>query len=103
MLLVPVVAALVGAILPYTGLAHLLGFKPLPWDFFLILFAMVVVYLALVEFAKTLFYRSARITRIEAVTTHGERLERRILRRSSNFIHRPAAAARRTRPVKRAG
>jgi Mg2+-importing ATPase len=101
MLLVPIGAALVGAVLPYTGLAHLLGFKPLPWDFFLILFAMVVVYLALVELAKTIFYRSARITRLELATTHGERLERRILRRSSYFIHHPASAARRTRPVGR--
>ena len=32
MLLVPTGAALVGAILPYTGLAHLLGFTPLPDD-----------------------------------------------------------------------
>ena len=32
MLLVPTGAALVGAILPYTGLAHLLGFTPLPTD-----------------------------------------------------------------------
>ena len=32
MLLVPTGAALVGAILPYTGLAHLLGFTPLPAD-----------------------------------------------------------------------
>ena len=46
MLLVPTGAALVGAILPYTGLAHLLGFTPLPATFFLILFGMVVVYLS---------------------------------------------------------
>ena len=35
MLLVPTGAALVGAILPYTGLATLLGFTPLPTTFFL--------------------------------------------------------------------
>jgi Mg2+-importing ATPase len=33
MLLVPTGAALIGAILPYTGLAHLLGFAPLPATF----------------------------------------------------------------------
>ena len=55
MLLVPTGAALVGAILPYTGLAHLLGFTPLPTRFFLLLFVMVVVYLLLVELAKTRF------------------------------------------------
>ena len=58
MLLVPTGAALVGAILPYTGLAHLLGFTPLPTAFFLLLFGMVVVYLLLVELAKTRFYRA---------------------------------------------
>jgi len=56
MLAVPTGAAIVGAILPYTGLAHLLGFTPLPARFFLLLFGMVVVYLLLVELAKTRFY-----------------------------------------------
>jgi Mg2+-importing ATPase len=57
MLLVPTGAALAGAILPYTGLANLLGFTPLPTAFFL-LFGMVVIYLLLVELAKTRFYRA---------------------------------------------
>ena len=57
MLLVPTGAALVGAILPYTGIAHLLGFTPLPTTFFLLLFGMVAVYLLLVELAKSRFYR----------------------------------------------
>ena len=39
MMLVPTGAALVGAVLPFTGLAHLLGFTPLPAMFFLLLFA----------------------------------------------------------------
>ena len=38
MLIVPTGAALVGALLPYTGLAHLLGFTPLPTRFFLLAF-----------------------------------------------------------------
>jgi Mg2+-importing ATPase len=86
MLFVPTGAALVGAILPYTGLAHLLGFTPLPTSFFLLLFGMVVVYLLLVELAKTRFYRAphARTPRISS--THTERLERRIRRRASRFI-----------------
>ncbi len=58
MLLVPTTAALIGAVLPYTGLAHLLGFTPLPWTFFLLLMGMVIVYLLLVELAKTRFYRT---------------------------------------------
>jgi Mg2+-importing ATPase len=91
MLAVPTGAALVGAVLPYTGLAHVLGFKPLPAAFFAILFGMVVVYLALVEFAKARFFASARVTRPVTATTHAQRLERRIARRASYFIHHRSA------------
>ncbi len=87
MLVVPTGAALVGAVLPYTGLAHLLGFTPLPATFFLLLFGMVVVYLLLVELAKTRFYRAPHARTPRPPTTHAERLERRIRRRASRFIH----------------
>lgn len=87
MAIVPTSAALVGAILPYTGLAHVLGFTPLPAIFFLWLTGMVVVYLLLVETAKVRFYRSMRLK----VTAHPlnatQRLERRVRRRASRFIH----------------
>jgi Mg2+-importing ATPase len=86
MLLVPTGAALVGAVLPYTGLANLLGFTPLPTRFFLLLFAMVVVYLLLVELAKTQFYRAPHARTPRLARTHAERLERRIGRRASRFI-----------------
>jgi Mg2+-importing ATPase len=86
MLLVPVGAALMGAILPYTGLAQLLGFTPLPTTFFLLLFGMVVVYLLLVELAKTQFYRTPRVRTPGHVPTHAERLERHLRRRASRFI-----------------
>ena len=89
MLLVPTGAALVGAILPYTGLANLLGFTPLPTQFFLILFGMVVVYLFLVELAKTRFYRAPHAKTPRIASTHIERLERRIRRRAFRFIRRP--------------
>ena len=85
MLCVPTTAALVGAILPYTGLAHLLGFTPLPTTFFLILFGMVLVYLLLVELAKTRFYRAPATPVSRRVPTHAQRLERRIRRRASRF------------------
>jgi P-type Mg2+ transporter len=88
MLLVPTGAALVGAVLPYTGLAGLLGFTPLPAAFFGLLAGMVVAYLLLVELAKTRFYRAARPKRHES--THAQRLERRILRRASRFIRHSA-------------
>jgi P-type Mg2+ transporter len=86
MLFVPTGAALVGAILPYTGLAHLLGFTPLPTSFFLLLFGMVVVYLLLVELAKTRFYRAPHARTPRIPSTHTDRLERRIRRRASRFI-----------------
>jgi len=86
MLLVPTGAALVGAILPYTGLAQLLGFSPLPTTFFLILFGMVVVYLLLVELAKSRFYRAPHAQTPRIARTHAERLERGIRRRASRFI-----------------
>jgi Mg2+-importing ATPase len=86
MLLVPVGAALVGAILPYTGLAHLLGFTPLPIAFFFLLIGMVVVYLLLVELAKVQFYRAPRARTPRPVPTHAERLERDLRRRASRFI-----------------
>ena len=90
MLFVPTGAALVGAILPYTGLAHLLGFAPLPTTFFLLLFGMVVIYLLLVELAKTPFYHAPHARTPPPATSHAQRLERRIRRRASRFIHQPA-------------
>ena len=86
MMLVPTGAAFVGAVLPYTGLAHLLGFTPLPTRFFLLLFAMVIVYLVLVEGAKTRFYRTPHATTPAPSSTHAQRLERRVRRRASHFV-----------------
>jgi Mg2+-importing ATPase len=61
-----------------------LGFTPLPTKFFLLLFAMVVVYLVLVELAKTRFSQSPRLA--VTTTTDSQRLNRRIMRRASRFI-----------------
>ena len=96
MLVVPTGAALVGAVLPYTGLAHILGFTPLPTTFFLLLFGMVVVYLLLVELAKTRFYRTPHAQTPPIASTHTERLERRIKRRVSRFVHFVAPSGRRS-------
>ncbi|HMT83405.1 MAG TPA: magnesium-translocating P-type ATPase [Ottowia sp.] len=43
--------------LPFTPLASLLGFTPLPLEFFGLLALLVVVYLAVVQWAKRAFYR----------------------------------------------
>ena len=90
MLLVPTGAALVGAILPYTGLSHLLGFTPLPAKFFGLLFAMVVVYLLLVETAKSIFFRSVSARGPSAAVTVAQQHERRLRRRASRFIQHEA-------------
>lgn len=85
MAVVPVVTAAVGAVLPFTSLAHVLGFAPLPLSFFWALAGMVLVYLVLVEAAKVLFYRRIQAHRA-TFTTRAQRLERRIRRRAARFV-----------------
>jgi P-type Mg2+ transporter len=51
----------IGALLPATPLANVLGFHPLPGGFFAALAVMVASYLALVEVGKRLFYGAAPI------------------------------------------
>ena len=101
MLLVPTGAALVGAVLPYTPLAGLLGFTPLPATFLVLLFGMVVVYLLLVELAKKRFYRTPHAQSPRPPSTHAERLERHLRRRAARFVHhavRGSATESNTRP-----
>ena len=86
MMLVPTGAALVGAVLPYTPLAHLLGFTPLPAIFFLWLFAMVGFYLFLVEIAKIEFYRASRTQATPRRRSTAQRLEHQLRRRASRFV-----------------
>jgi P-type Mg2+ transporter len=47
----------IGAALPVTPLARILGFRPLPGLFFLALIGIVICYLVLIEFGKHWFYR----------------------------------------------
>ena len=56
LVLAAVSAVLIGAVLPFSPLSHLLGFQPLPIGFFATLAAMVVGYLALIEVAKKVFF-----------------------------------------------
>ena len=53
MVVTPVACAPIGAVLPFSPLAKLLGFTTLPAAFFLILVGMIATYLALIEVAKT--------------------------------------------------
>ena len=49
----------IGALLPATPIANVLGFHPLPAGFFAALAVMVACYLALIEIGKRLFYGAA--------------------------------------------
>jgi Mg2+-importing ATPase len=83
MLIVPMAAAVIGAVLPFTPLARLLGFTSLPFLFFLVLIGMIATYLLLVEIAKARFYRVPRAER--PPQTEQEKLERHIRRRAARF------------------
>ncbi len=105
MLVTPVACAAIGAVLPFSPLAHLLGFTSLPMRFFFILAAMVLAYLVLVEFAKHLFYRYQPHP-LATPPTATRRHQRRIARRASRFHiaavgHLPHGAGS-ARPVPRA-
>jgi len=94
MLVTPTVCAVVGAVLPFSPLANVLGFTALPLSFFLILIGMILAYLVLIEIAKVHFY-STRIHPTRTVPTHEQRREHHIRRRADRFTHHhgPRAAA----------
>jgi len=97
MIAIPVICALVGAILPFSPLAGALGFTRLPLAFFLILLGMVATYLILVETAKARFY-AAVAHAPKPSSTHEQRVARRVARRAARFTHH---RARRARPARR--
>jgi Mg2+-importing ATPase len=86
MILAPIGAALVGAILPFTPLAGALGFTVLPLSYFLIVGAMVIAYLLLVEVVKAWFYATQGHL-VPTALTHRQRLRRRVRRRGARFVH----------------
>ena len=88
--------ALVGAVIPFTPLAGLLGFSPLPLVFYAVLLALVVTYLTLAELGKRRFFRQPTGEKPVAVRrpTH----HRRIHRRAARF----SQAGRVTAPARKA-
>jgi Mg2+-importing ATPase len=95
MIVTPVTCAAIGAVLPFTPLADVLGFTALPLSFFLILIGMIATYLVLVEVAKSRFY--ATHTHPRRPPTHQQRRHHRhIARRMAPFTrhavprHRPS-------------
>ena len=97
MLIVPTTCAAIGAVVPFTPVAHLLGFAPLPPVFFLILFGMVVTYLGLVEAAKIAFYAVHPRPFIKPPTISRERHLRRVFRRLSLFSRHGAPSVQPSR------
>jgi Mg2+-importing ATPase len=54
-----IAVALVGAVIPFTGVGSFLGFTALPGVFFGILALMIGIYLLLIELGKVLFFRQS--------------------------------------------
>jgi Mg2+-importing ATPase len=87
-----VVAALavvaIGAWVPFSPIAGVLGFVPLPFPFFLALVAIVIAYLVLVELVKTWFF-SRPAQRVRPMTgARGRGYPHRVTRRASRFTSR---------------
>jgi len=82
----------VGAYLPYSPVAHLLGFRPLPAAFFGFLVVMVIAYLVLIEIGKGIFYRHLPVGEPLAVPVTRKRARHRAsrwsVRRLSDHHHR---------------
>ncbi|WP_277872995.1 magnesium-translocating P-type ATPase [Raineyella fluvialis] len=76
---------LVGAVLPATPVARLLGFTPLPVAYFGMLVGLVVTYLVLVELGKYWFYRVA------AMPTPAQAPKGAVVRPHARRVHRRAA------------
>jgi Mg2+-importing ATPase len=80
----------VGAWLPYSPLAGLLGFTPLPALFFLALVGLVLLYLVLVEAAKVWYY--ARLSAPRAPAVRRRAYPHRVARRAARFTTRSPRA-----------
>jgi P-type Mg2+ transporter len=89
----------VGVALPFSPLAHTLGFTSLPGTFLAVLAAMAVVYLALIELVKWRFYRSEAQRIPTARTRHPH--HHRLLRRASRWTVADRMPARNTRRRRR--
>jgi Mg2+-importing ATPase len=82
----------VGTWLPYSPLAGLLGFTPLPALFLLALTGMVLAYLLLVEVAKAWYY--ARLVRPTPMLERRRAYGHRVARRASRFTALSPRSAR---------
>ncbi len=74
----------IGCWAPYSSLAGVLGFTPLPAPFFLALLGMIVLYLVLVEIAKHFFFRTIAGRPIAPSRSHRQ-IDHRVGRRAARF------------------
>ncbi len=83
LVLATVAVVAVGIALPYSPLAGVLGFQPLPVAFLAVVIGLILVYLLLVEAAKRLFFATAteREPRRRRAAAH------RVHRRAGRFSH----------------
>jgi Mg2+-importing ATPase len=86
MIALPITCAVIGAVLPFSPLSHVLGFASLPVEFFLILIAMIVGYLVLAELVKARFYQAQDRPRGHPLTPV-RRHHRHLRRRAARFAH----------------
>ena len=84
----------IGVWLPFSPLAHVLGFTALPAGFLAALAGMIVVYLVLIELGKQRFYR---------VRPHGPKLARPWPERERRIHHRASRWTIRGRPAQPGG
>ena len=89
LLVTTIAVVLIGLALPYSPLAHTLGFRSLPWLFLVILIAMTATYLALAEVGKSYFYRHAGGS-VPASSSSGQLLSVRSRAWVPRFLRRPA-------------
>jgi len=85
MILVPIGTALVGMVLPFTPLAHPLGFTSLPVEFFVVLAGMIVSYLVLTDVTKVLFYRALGQEPSQPTSAEPQLPDKQIQRRAAPF------------------
>ena len=91
LLVTTLACAALGVAIPYIGpLAHLLGFRALPFSFLLVLVGMIATYLALAELGKAFFFKPRSGHPLAQAIT---RRERRIVRRAARWHLWPGAAA----------
>ncbi len=86
----------IGVWLPYSPLSGVLGFTPLPVPFFLALVGMVVIYLVLVELAKSWFFSRAA-QQLGAPIARRRGYTHRVVRRASRFTATSPRTGSRTR------